>query len=296
MSWHTNTATFFYQVRGRISPLWSACEDRACAARQDRWALVKRRRRVKLGQAWYCADGCLERAVAGLLASKTSTIPQQAAGYRMPLGLLMISRGDLDPEQLRVALQQQAIAAGGRIGEWLQRLGFSTEQQVTAALSIQWACPTLRIIPEAQAYYAGLLPHTLQEAYSMLPVHFAESSRLLYVGFADRVAHRLLYAVERMLSCRTIPCLVASSAYQEAMRRTPTGAGSNEATFYSVNDPREMSHIIAAYVNRCAATEVRIHSCGEYMWARLLSGAYHFNLLFLAAPLAGTHAVPATHE
>jgi hypothetical protein len=296
MNWRANTAAFLDQVRGRISPFWSGCEDRACANRQNSWGPIRHHRRVKLEQAWYCAEGCLERAAAGLLAAKTSTVRHQAAAYRMPLGLLMVSRGDLDLKQLRVALQKQAMAADGRIGEWLQRLGFSTEQQVSAALSIQWACPTLRIIPEAQAYYAGLLPHTLQEAYSVLPVHFAESSRVLHIGFADRIAHRLLYAVEKMLCCRTVPCLVTASAYQEAIRRIPTSAGFNEAAFESVSDPREMSRIIAAYVNRCGAVEVRIHSCGEYMWARLLSGDEHFNLLFLTAQSTGKRAQSASHR
>lgn len=198
----------------------------------------------------------------------------------MPLGLLMVSRGELTFEQLREALKAQCKASHGRIGEWLQELGFTTEQQVTAALSAQWACPTLRITPDAQAFCAGLLPHTLQEAYCMLPVYFAAQSRVLYVGFADRIAHRLLYAVERMLSCRTVPCLVTRTAFKDAIQRAPTSSRSWETAFDSVNNAGEMARIIAGYVNRCGAGEVRLQSCGEYMWARLLSRHSHFNLLF----------------
>jgi hypothetical protein len=283
--WRASAVTILDDIQSRISPIFAPCSSPDCLARQQNWSQFRRRgRRVKLEQAWYCTNGCLERAaVALLVTSKTSSIDHHGTGCRMPLGLLMVSRGELSFEQLRQALNAQCRAAHGRIGEWLQELGFTTERQVTAALSVQWACPTLRITPDAQKFCAGLLPQTLQEAYCMLPVYFAPQSRILYVGFADRVAHRLLYAIERMLSCRTIPCLVTRSAFKDAIQRMPATARSTETAFGSIRDAAEMARIIASYVNRCGAGELRLQSCGEYMWARLLSRHNDFNLLFRTA-------------
>jgi hypothetical protein len=197
----------------------------------------------------------------------------------MPIGLLMVSRGELTFQQLRQALHAQSAAAHGRLGEWLQQLRFSTEEQVTAALSVQWACPTLRIMPDAQASCATLLPRTLQEAYFMLPVHFTAHGPLLYVGFADRIAHRLLYAVEQMLGCRTVSCLVARSALKDAWERIPPAPYWPEAAF-EPGSASESARIIASYAQRCGAQEIRITSCGEYIWARLRYGVGHFDLLF----------------
>jgi hypothetical protein len=283
--WRANAVTLFGDIRSRVSPILGPCSAADCSARQQNWSQWRHRgRRVKLEQAWYCTNGCLERAVATLVVtSKTSSIAHRGVGCRMPLGLLMVSRGELSFQQLREALNAQCKAERGRIGEWLQELGFTTERQVTAALSVQWACPTVRITPDAQAYCAGLLPHTLQEAYCMLPIYFAPHTRLLYVGFADRIAHRLLYAVERMLSCRTIPCLITHSAFKDAIQRRSASARSNETAFESISEAGEMAGIIANYVNRCGAGELRLQSCGEYIWARLLSRRNPFNLLFRTA-------------
>ena len=206
-----------------ISSLLAPCAEPDCARWPPNWVQLRRTgRRVKLEKNWYCPGECLERALATmLLALKTSYPARQPPRHRLPLGLLLVSRGELDFDQLRQALRAQREAAHGRLGDWLQELGFLSEDKITAALSVQWACPTLKITSDSHAACSGLVPYTLQEAYSMLPLHFSGQNHLLYMGFADRIAHRLLYAVDRMLSCRTIPCLLSRSAFKEAIQKLP---------------------------------------------------------------------------
>ncbi len=278
-------AKFSEAVHTWISSLLAPCADPGCATRQPNWTPLRGSgRRVMLERRWYCAGECLEGALAKLLRTlKTSLPAHEAARHRMPLGLLLVSRGDLDFDQLRRALHAQNQAARGRLGDWLQELGFVTEDKILAALSIQWACPMLKMTSGSHVSYAGLIPHTLQEAYSVLPLHLAVQSRLLYVGFADRIAHRLLYAVDRMLSCRTIPCLLSRSAFKEAIQKLPARQGARETSFESVTEPAEMARIITGYARRCSSDELRVNSSGEYIWARLLRRHGEFNLLFRTA-------------
>jgi len=277
--------SLLFGLRVRLQSIVGPCAARDCQDVDREWYRVPRRvRRVKVQDRWYCASRCLERAAAdAVVALKASSRPGPAGGYRMPLGLLMVSQGQLNFEQLRRALDAQNNASHRRLGEWLQDLGFTTEERITAALSVQWACPTLRITPDAQFSCARLLPRTLQQAYCMLPVHFTPQSRTLYVGFGDRIAHRMLYAVDQMLTCRTIPCLVTGQALSDAMQRVDANAGWSEAAFERGSDADETGHIIAGYAQRCSAHEVRVTSCGEFIWARLFSRRTQFDLLFRTA-------------
>ena len=43
--------------------------------------------------------------------------------------------------EVQAALEAQRRARYGKIGEWIEKLGFATEKEVTTALALQWGCP-----------------------------------------------------------------------------------------------------------------------------------------------------------
>ncbi len=88
----------------------------------------------------------MERALTDTLRRlrSVSLRASATAPHRVPLGLVLLSRQQLTAEQLRAGLAAQRSAGRGRIGEWLQTLGFASEQQVTSALARQWSCPVWR--------------------------------------------------------------------------------------------------------------------------------------------------------
>src|SRR5579872_3725147 len=114
----------------------------------------------------YCREECIERALLETLRRFRFVAQPTVASHRVPLGLLLLSRQQLTVEQLRAALAAQSHAGRGRIGEWLQALGFASEQQVTAALARQWSCPVLRadaLSPSVRR--APQIPRTLLESF-----------------------------------------------------------------------------------------------------------------------------------
>jgi hypothetical protein len=53
-----------------------------------------------------------------------------------------------------------------------------------------------------------------------------------------------------------------------------------EKFFEGTSDPEETTRIISSYVSTLNATEIRLASCGELLWARITGDELCENLLF----------------
>jgi Type II secretion system (T2SS), protein E, N-terminal domain len=208
------------------------------------------------------------------------TAPTPAVRHRVPLGLLMISRGQLTNQRLRSALEAQRQVGRQRLGEWLEKLGFATEQQVAAALAQQWACPVLT--PQANCDPASLrlLPYHLLEVSRMLPVQFVPSTRMFHLAFCDGIDYSALYAIEQMLECRTQACLASRNAVARVLQLIGHERRPGELLFEGSRDASEMARITCGYVLKLGAQAVRLVGCGSFIWARLSTGPDVANLLF----------------
>jgi hypothetical protein len=58
----------------------------------------------------------------------------------------------------------------GKIGEWIEKLGFATEQEVTTALALQWGCPVASSFDPSAMHSPGSIPLPILEAFQMLPL------------------------------------------------------------------------------------------------------------------------------
>jgi Type II secretion system (T2SS), protein E, N-terminal domain len=211
---------------------------------------------------------------AGLGAARPGSgdfgFARKLAAHRIPLGLLLLSRQQLTAVQLRTALDRQRIAGHGKIGEWLQRLGFATEWQITAALARQWACPVLRNgSGTLGTSRCTPIPVLLLESIQMIPVEFAEASQTLLIAFSEGIDHSVLYAVEQMLGYRTEACFVCPSVMQKGLEALAQIRGSGDIIFDRVEDARECARIVVSYAAKVAAEEIRLVKCGHHLWIRL---------------------------
>jgi hypothetical protein len=235
----------------------------------------------------HCSLECFERAVeAASREMMAAPQPRRKRGHRLPLGLVVLQRGQISEEKLKRVLQAQREARSGRIGEWLRRLGGLTEEQVTQALGAQWACP---VFPLRRSQHfldaAELVPLPIQDSVRMLPVHYLAPGRSLYVAFPEAVDHSALYALEQMLDCRAHPCLADESAFEEAMDRVRSRPRPREACFDSLRDPWEMARAARNHALSLAAREARLVSCGEFLWMRLSGPESQSHLAFKISDL-----------
>ena len=218
----------------------------------------------------YCLDKCLERALIEALG-RMHSFPKRSTAHRIPLGLLLLSRQQLTAEQLRQALAAQSTAGRGKIGEWLQGMGFVSDVQVTAALARQWSCPVLHahgLAPDAGRI--PQLPIALLESFGMMPVDYVSSTGTLLMAFSEGIDYSVLYAIEQMLGCHTEPCLVLPRVLRTNLAALSEHRPESEIVFDRVADEAECARIIRSYSVRVGASEIRMAACGSHFWVRLL--------------------------
>ena len=265
----TSRALFWRSFLRRLSP---PGHSRQCPHRPALWSRMRRNHAtVCLEETDYCLENCLEPALTRALERASQIQKPAASPHRIPLGLLLLSRQQLTIFQHRAALEAQRQAGHGRIGEWLQQLGFATELQVAAALARQWACPLLRreTIP-AFGDPMPRIPVALLRALFIAPIGFLSGAATLHIAFGDRPDYGVLHALERMLGCRVDPCVVPSSLLRRHIANWPEGRSPYEAVFERFDDVAEFSRIVCSYARRMHAAEIRLAVCRGHFWVRLL--------------------------
>lgn len=270
----------------------SPCAQRDCTSVRRMWRrLAWWNGSIRLRGSSYCAPKCFENAAREYFAA--ACIPNVVSPFRhrIPLGLLMLSRGELTHQQLQAALRAQQGSGHQPIGRWLEKLGFASEQQITTALGLQWACPVLALKTPLDSGCMRLLPFRLLERFRMLPVQFVSSTRIFYVAFADGIDYTALYAIEQMLDCRTEACLISRSCMDYELERWGHEPRAGDLLFESWHDPAAMAHITCGYALKLGAEQVRIVSCGDYIWVRLETARDVATLLFRHPP-----AIPSQIE
>ncbi len=261
------------------------CELPDCPNRRGLWRnLLEPQQGYSLEGRWYCSPECFELAAATAIQKLIGGMGRpQAKPHRVPLGLLMLSRGLVDDEQLKKALRAQKDSGGGRVGEWLRHIGAVSEEQVTQILGLQYSAAVFPL-ERSKRYLecAHMVPFHLLEATGMIPVHHLPASRHLYVAFGDRISHSALFALEKMLMCRTEPCLGVKSLIQRAIEELRKLPHDTEILAAGITDPQEMAGTILDHAENQAAADVRISGFDGYIWARVFFPPAHTDLIFQA--------------
>jgi hypothetical protein len=257
-----------------------SCSNIGCAPSGRMWKRLSRRSSsIQVHNARYCLPACFEQELQRRftkLNSRPAVKPR--APRRMPLGLLMLSRGDIDGEQLRKAFARQREAGAGRIGEWMQDMGFLGEHQITAALGAQWACP---VLPEMSTAFdcECPVPYPLLSAFQLAPISYISATRVMHVAFADRINYSALLAIEQALGCRAEACVCGARELKVLLKKAEEKADRSYREFASGIVLTEMVRITSNYSSMLAARQVRIAACDGIIWARV-EGETSMNLIF----------------
>jgi hypothetical protein len=266
-TWLTN-----WTKRHNLEPSQPPCTLASCTRAQSYWLRLRDRHRPNgtyLQGAFYCQPQCLENALINQLSRMQVMAPSPQPPNRIPLGLLMVARGKLSFMEVRAALEAQRRARYGKIGEWIEKLGFATEQEVTTALALQWGCPVATSIDPSTVQSLGNIPLPILEAFQMLPLNYAAATNTLYVAFGERVDHAALYAIEKILACRTQPCVAGRKSIARQLEHMRQLSRPTDVEFGPMDDLAEMARIAASYTARLSPEEVRLSRIGRFIWLRL---------------------------
>lgn len=272
------------RLQTKLNSVVSHCADEQCgASRRFAGWMRSGEDGIVVETEWYCSATCFERGAIRRFYELLS-VPESRARrmHRIPLGLILMSRGVIDQAQLNAALAAQKDAGTGKIGEWLVRLAAIDERQVTKALSEQWCCPVLRssIVPPC---FTASVPVGLLEHHRMIPVHHSDSPPTTYIAFSEYIDHSVLYGMSQMLRCRVEPCLVTESTLNRSLETLGAAARQDEVVFDDRTGSlagREMARITRNYAVQFHADEARLVNCGEHLWVRLMRKRQKLDLLF----------------
>jgi hypothetical protein len=258
------------------------CANRDCHRSKlwSRW--LTRTELVEFGGAEYCCAGCVEEAFEQEIETHLLHFRQESERtHRIPLGLLLVSRGALTSPQLQQALDFQRERPGRRLGNLLLEMGILREEALIAALGIQWGCPVYPLEND-RAYLecVGVLPFALLHDSGVLPVHHSTATGVLHLAFTKRVDHSLLYAIERMLGYQVAPCVASERAVAEALDQIRGALLPQETVFDSVCQPREMAHMAVNYAGKLHASRVSATGVAGYIWFRFENSRGTHHLLF----------------
>jgi hypothetical protein len=270
------------------------CAGTECPRRGRFWPLqFAKTSGVLFESRWYCSVACLQGLLAVRLHDLLSGFtPEPSRTYRVPIGLLLVNRGTISHEQLREALRRQRAAGHGRLGEWLRRMDVIVDQQLTTALGQQWGCPVFPL--ERQPFHSAngnLVPLALFESACAVPAHVSPDARTVHLAFGDRLDFTTLYAVERMLDCRTIACVATESSVRKLLYELRRANPILDPAFDTVHDPAEMARIVCSYAVELRATRVTAARAADYIWVRFHRKDAARDLLFRILPEA-SHRTP----
>ncbi len=138
---------------------------------------------------------------------------------KLPLGTLLISKGVISEDQLRIALIEQR-RSGAPLGKMLINLGFVTEATVREALSEnlnQQSTDLAHISVDATAI--KLIPKDVAKRYRVFPMVFDKTDRTLMLAMADTSNIIALDQISAMLGkdIALLPMLAGDSEINRAI-------------------------------------------------------------------------------
>src|SRR5213594_385565 len=133
------------------------------------------------------------------------------------LGEILLKENLISPEQLKQALEHQK-SNGGRLGNTLVKLGFLSDDEVTAVLSRQYGVPSINLSYfEVDQNVIKLVPMETAAKYQILPLSRVGSS--LTVAMVDPTNVFAMDDIKFMTGFNIEPVVASETAITEAIKK-----------------------------------------------------------------------------
>ena len=231
------------------------------------WLRLFRSRAIpRFDEKWVCSATCMERVIADAVRGQIESwepAPAERA-LRMPLGLILLSRGWISHRELQEALAAQRRAQEGRIGEWLHHLHGISEETIAKGLAIQWNCAVLPSgMPGLEAAPA-LLPAVLRRRYGLALLRQGPDAAL-YLAGRYRPEHAAARAVQHMLREPVHAAFIEDGMW----RLAEMDAGDAEL---EIPGRDGVAAYISELIERARPSDGRLVRVHDHLWLRLWMG------------------------
>jgi hypothetical protein len=265
----------------KLATSWRSLSQRCANADCDITALQRtvslKGNGVHVGDQWYCGPVCFqleaEQRFTRILDSRKRPIARRSP--RMPLELVMVSRGMITEEQLKTAYASKHSEDG--IIRTLQNLGYVNAGQVLSATAAQWGFPVFPLKSAGPSVDISFPSHLI-EKYRFLPVHLSAITGKLLLGFVNGVDHGLVRVIETITGHAVAPCFIAADEYERY--RPYFATNQSEVVFESPASAKEMASILRNYGQQVEADEASFAHCRDFAWIRLKHNSEPFDVIF----------------
>lgn len=274
-----------------------SCHRKECTRiRSEFTAFLSRRRPPRYEGNPFCSDACLQMHFENTLIEKWRRL-QMEKDRRIPrpkLGTILMQTASITRDQIDEAIKLQNQAHEGRIGEWLQRLGFVEEHQITAALARQYGLPLINInMADANAGAGRMIPGKVAMCSGLVPVGFDDDQMSLRVAVTAPVNFNSQEAIRRMVGMGIVSYIGDQSVIQrllEKLYRPEELDLSDLPTFSSLEDLIEVGNDLIATAIDSRVQDIRAELLQDFFWVRLdLPTESHHHLFRYLASNAGTN-------
>ncbi len=133
------------------------------------------------------------------------------------LGETLLRENLITPQQLKEALDYQRTN-GGRLGSTLVKLGFLSDEEITAVLSRQYGVPSVNLsLFEIDESAVKLIPQEVAQKYMVLPL--SRVGATLTLAMVDPTNVFAIDDIKFMTGLGVEPVVVSEAAMQEAMEK-----------------------------------------------------------------------------
>jgi hypothetical protein len=217
---------------------------------------------------------------------------------RPKLGTILLQKSYITRDQLEEAIRLQNQARQGRIGEWLLKLGFVEEHQITAALARQYGLPLINLDHvESYKEAARMIPGKIARSLGLIPVGLDDSQSSIRVAVSGPVDFDSQESIRRMVRKGIIPYLGDGSAIEKLLERyyDPQDLDlTNVPTFESLEDLTRVGRdVVMAAINQ-HAQNIQAELFRHLFWIRLdfPSEFHHYFYRFSSTPAYREEPIP----
>jgi hypothetical protein len=252
------------------------CHRKECTRIRSEFSIFLNRRRPPQYEGnTFCSDGCLQMHFESELTEKWRRL-QMEKDPKIPrpkLGTILMQTAFVTRDQLDEAIRLQNQTREGRIGEWLLKLGFVEEHQVTAALAQQYGLPLINLDksdPNSEA--VRMIPGKVAKCSGIVPVGFDDRQTELRVAVTAPVNFTSQEAIRRMVKKGIVAYIGDQSAIQRLLEQLyePEDLDlSTIPTFSSLDDLIEVGNEIIATAINHRAQDIQAELVQDFFWMRL---------------------------
>jgi hypothetical protein len=271
------------------------CHRKECTRIRSEFSIfLNRRRPPRYGGNTFCSDSCLWTYVENELNERWRRL-QYEKDRRIPrpkLGTILMQTAFVTRDQLEKAVELQNQTRKGRIGEWLLRLGYVEEHQVTAALAKQYGLPLINLKnTSANTDAARMIPGRVAKCSGVIPVGFDDGQESLRVAVTAPVDFNSQEAIRRMVRKGIVAYIGDQSAIERLLEqcyRPEELDLSNVPRFGSLKDLIDLGSSMVSIAIRGRAQNIQAELVQDFFWVRLdfSSESHHHFFLYAPAPAA----------